>query len=469
MTLYLYKFLKKHTILLVGICCLLFIATALFYVGVGFSPSGDEPHYLIISQTLLKYRSLNVMLDYQHGDYLQFYPVRIDTHVTLNARKEVLPLHSIGGPVLWLLPFALLGRLGVVVFISLVTVLIILNIYKLLLVMGISERVAFLVSLAYAVASPLYLYAHLTFIEPLGTLACIYVARKIMQKEISATELILSSLLLGILPFVHIRFAFLEIPLFFALLYKLYHRYQLHTIKYYLYLLVPVAALFVLLEIYSYTVWGTLNPAANQIYGNSKPFEVSPFLGMVGILIDQEYGLLINFPVFLFLLPGLVLAMKRRFLGYNILVLLLSLPYIIAFTSFRHWSGGWCPPTRFILVLLPLYAFYLAYALEQISHRFARILFQLTLLYGFIYNLLSLLPPNNGFNAEDGRNDTLAAIQLFNHHLTGILPSVYTQNSVGLLVAWGCFFVLLSALLLVSRDGARDKWKDRVFLRGKRL
>jgi len=55
---------------------------------------GDEPHYLIISQTLLKYHSLDVMQDYRHRDYLQFYDKPLVPHVTHNAYGQLLPLHS---------------------------------------------------------------------------------------------------------------------------------------------------------------------------------------------------------------------------------------------------------------------------------------------------------------------------------------------------------------------------------------
>src|SRR6266566_1185743 len=132
---------KDRQLSLIVICGLLFGLTALIYVELGILPTGDEPHYLIISQTLLKYHSLNVMLDYIHRDYLQFYPMPIDPHVTYNEHRQLLPLHSIGAPLLWLLPFALLGRMGAVWFIALVTVLVILTLYKVLRLLEISEGV----------------------------------------------------------------------------------------------------------------------------------------------------------------------------------------------------------------------------------------------------------------------------------------------------------------------------------------
>jgi hypothetical protein len=454
-----YQYIKQiRAVPLLVICSLLFAITALLYVGFKANPSGDEPHFLIISQTLLKYHSLDVMLDYSNRDYLQFYPVRIDPHVTFNAQGEILPLHSIGGPILWLLPFAVLGRIGAVLFISLLSVLTIWNMYRLLLIMGLSKRTSFIVSLVYAVASPLYTYAHLTFIEPIGMLVCTYVVRKIFEEELSLPSLLLSSILLGILPWVHMRFALIEMPLFFALLYKIYFIYKLDRPRYYAYYLLPVTLLFLLFEIYSYTIWGTLNPAANQINGGSTPFEVSPWMGIWGIWIDQEHGLFVNFPIFVFLLPGIVMAAKKKYAAYHLLVLALSIPYIVAFTSFRHWSGGWCPPARFMLVLLPLYSLYIACALEQIPTWLSRILFTMAVAYGCFYNILSLLPPHNGFTAENGYNRTLhlLPVQVSGRPLTAYLPSVYT-GQMQVLIIWSCVFLVVAILLIASKHVKRKR------------
>ena len=447
----LYYYLKKHRLLTLALISgLLFFTTSLVYVEVGAYPSGDEPHYLVISQTLLKYHSLSVMLDYKNGDYRSFYPINLDPHITINVRGQVMPLHSIGGPILWLIPFFLLGRLGAVEFMSLVTVLIVLNIYKFLRSMDISEGTAFIVSLGYAVASPLYIYSYRTFIEPIGTLVCIYVLRQIFKPEISASSLAISSTLLGILPWVHSRFIILELPLFLVLLVRIYQKNGLRNLKDYLYFLLPLALLSIALEVYTYTAWGTLNPAANQINGNSKPFEVSPFSGMLGVFFDQKHGLLLCFPIGIFGLTGLILSLKKRYLPYNLLMLVLSVPYIIAFTSFRHWGGGWSPPARFVLVLLPLYSFYIAYALERLNNLFSRILLIATLCWGFLFNILVMLPPHNGFLQESGPNDIILPIHILNFRLTDYLPTVYQPNQTGLFVGWISLYVAITLLMLYS-------------------
>ena len=120
-------------------------------------------------------------------------------------------------------------------------------------------------------------------------------------------------------------------------------------------------------------------------------------------------------------------------------------------TSFKNWTGGWSPPARLIFVLLPLYSFYLAYALEQIKTLFSRLLIAATMLYGFTYNLLSLTPPLNSFNAPTGHNRTIIHLQLFTYRLTDLFPSMFLAHQTSLFVLWFIIVAGLSCLLLLSK------------------
>ncbi|MFL5693073.1 MAG: hypothetical protein ACJ795_14835, partial [Ktedonobacteraceae bacterium] len=300
---------------------------------------------------------------------------------------------------------------------------------------------------------PIYMYSHLTFIEPIGALLCVYVLRKVLQEEISTADILISSLLLGILPWIHIRFALFEIVLFSAFLYKLYASNKLKNLKYYVYFLLPVVALFVLFEIYNLKVWGTLNPTINEvndIHGNSKPFAALPFRAILGLLFDQEFGLLISFPVFIFLFMGIMLAMKKQFIRYNLLVLMLSLPYLLICTTFRIWSGGWSPTARFLFVLLPVSSFYMAYALEQLRSILSSIVFAIAMVFGCMYNLLALVPILNSFNDGSGRNRALMQLWLFHHRVTDFLPSMFLPGQNRLFALWISAYVVLAILMLYA-------------------
>src|SRR5256884_8636399 len=132
-------------------------------------------------------------------------------------------------------------------------------------------------------------------------------------------------------------------------------------------------------------MWGTLNPGAiemNHNHHKRSPFGAAPFNAMFSIFLDQQYGFLINFPIFILLFPGIFLAIKNHCTRYNLLMLILTIPYILLFTSINNWTGGWSPPARLFFVLLPLYLFYLAYLLEQINSLFACLVVVASILYG---------------------------------------------------------------------------------------
>jgi hypothetical protein len=451
---------KRHFLLLLLFCGFLYTATSIWYVEHGVLPEGDEPHYLILSQTMLKYHSLDVMQDYTHKDYLQFFPIILYPHVATTVRGEILSTHGIGGPLLWLLPFALLGRLGVVLFITLLSILTIANIYLFLKTMGISARYSFVVSLAYTLASPIYLYSHMTFIDMIATCICIYAMRKVVQQKRSVADLLISSLLLGLLVWLHARFLVIEGPLFVLLLWRIYQEHRWQHWQHYLYLCLPIGLLSLVFEIETYYFWRTLNPGSYQLGVGNQPFRVLPFLPTAGILFDQEFGLLLLFPLFLFLFIGIALTLKRKYLPLHLLFLFVSIPYLALILTLGAWFGGWAPPARYVLVLLPLGSWYIAYALEYLDSIGSRIVLMVSVLWGLGYNILSL---QRGFSGGHAYNMVLAHIPGYSQWLTYMLPSSFRPHQAGVFAAWFGGYIVIGAGLILSKrlstkqDEAQDE------------
>lgn len=428
-------------------------------------PTGDEPHYLVISQTLLLYHSLDVTLDYAHGDYKTFYPGPLGPlqHTSPNKWGKLLPLHSIGAPVLWLIPFAIAGKTGTLFFMSLASLLIVFNVYLLLIALGIKDKYAFLTSLGVAVASPIWVFSHRNFVEPVAALLCIYIARVLFQERLRAWDLLGSSAALGILPWIHIRFALFEVVLFCFLLARVYQVYQFKKIRMYIYALLPVISLFLLFETYNFFVWGSLNPAVNQANSSELPFDVSPWRGLPGLFLDQESGLLPNFPIFLFLFAGIILAIRKKYLRFNILVLLLALPYIVTIASFHNWSGAVSPPARFMTVLVPLFAFYLALALQQARNWISNGLFLLFMGVALLYEGVSLGIEGGWISWQQGQSQSgpLAVVgQALHLPLTQAVPTFFDRGrpifplpaQVVPFTGWLLFLVALTlATVLLAR------------------
>jgi hypothetical protein len=439
---------KAHILVLLLLSGLVFFSSA--YISDQLdSPTGDEPHYLVISQTLLLYHSLDGTLDYTHGDYKAFYPGPLGPfqHTSPNKWGKRLPLHSIGAPILWLIPFAIAGRLGTLLFMSLVSLFISLNVYLLLVSCGILRNYAFLTSLGIALASPIWVFSHHNFVEPIAALLCIYMIRVLFQEHLRALDVLGSSVALGVFPWIHMRFALFALVFCCFLLARVYQEDRCNKIKTYLYAFLPMFGLFLLFEAYNFFVWGSLNPMVNQANSGELPFDVAPWRGLLGLFLDQEYGLLTNFPIFLFLLGGITLALKKRFLRFNVLLLLLSVPYIVTIASFHNWDGAISPPARFLTVLVPPLAFYLALALQRARSWVMNGLFLLFMGVSCLYEGVSLSIPGGWMNWEEGHSRPLLRIEQALHlPLTQGVPSVFLPKQALPMAGW---FTLLGGLTLV--------------------
>jgi hypothetical protein len=299
-----------------------------------------------------------------------------------------------------------------------------------------------------ALASPIWIFSHHNFVEPIAALICVYVVQILFKARPRVWELLVASLTLGILPWLHIRFALFEVVLTCFLLFRVYQDYRLRKLRMYLPVLLPVIAMFLLFESYNVFVWGSLNPAVNQANSGELPFDVSPWRGLFGLFFDQEYGLLTNFPIFLFLPAGMILACRRELLRYNLLLLCLSVPYLITIASFHNWDGAISPPARFVMVLVPLGAFYLALALQTARSWLINGLFLLFMGIAVLYEVVSLNVPGGWINWQEGHSRPLLTIaQTLHLPLTRGIPSVFLPNQE--LPAVGCL-LFLSVLTLAT-------------------
>ncbi len=416
----------NHIRSLLVISTLLLLIAGTLYVAI-YNPTGDEPHYLILSESLVKYHSFDASQIYR--DLGVYNDVIKSHHIIKNVYGWWMPGHSPGGPILWLIPFFLLGRLGVIWFMAAIVVLIVYNLYKLLLALELRAQTAFAVSLCYTLASPFFIYAHLAFIEPIAALACVYTLRKCVEQDIRVPTILCASILLGIMPWLHIRFVPVMLVLAGFLLYRIYQRYGFRGWGPNIAYLLPLAMLFLALELYNWLVIGSWNPIALRLYANDRVFERWPFTALFGILFDQNFGLLICFPLCFLLFSGIYLAARRkRYRLYNIVVLCMTLPYLLSFTTFHLWFGGYSPPARFCMVLLPALALYMAYALDRLEESLRKRIITIAFWWGLIYNILSLLPPRNGFNDLWAHNMAMLFLHVGNFYLTDLWPAVYVPN-----------------------------------------
>jgi hypothetical protein len=392
-------------------------------------PAGDEPAYLVISQTLQKYHSVDVMKDYLNGDYRSFAPGHLDPHVVVAPNGRLESLHSLGGPLLWLIPFMFWGRLGALGFIAVVSLLIVGNLYYFLRERGIEVPYAFGVTLLLTIGSPIYIYASMAFIEPIGALLILYAMRVLLSPRLSTTRLATASIGLAYMPWVHPRFLLFTLTIGALLLYRIYRENGRSTLRPYLWLVIPTAISLGATEVYNLVWWGTLDPVSSMSSANAGPFQVSPITGGLGVLFDRQVGLITNFPIFVFLLPGLLLSMNRSRLRLQAVLLVVMLPYLLLICTFSAWWAGYSPSARYVMVVLPLMSFYLAAALQRLNSAVATCAAVVLAIAAYALALTSDIMPNDRFAAPGAHNVPMDHLsRLFRVHFVNYLPSAFQEH-----------------------------------------
>src|ERR1043165_5363122 len=132
-----FRLLRKLPIqLLLVIPVILYLTVAIYWHARDiYSLTGDEPHYLLIADSIVRDRDLRVENNYQIDTPVQrsiklklYEPELMPVHV-----RNQFSMHNIGLPLLIALPYALAGVLGVKIFMALLAGLWPLLLYKILL------------------------------------------------------------------------------------------------------------------------------------------------------------------------------------------------------------------------------------------------------------------------------------------------------------------------------------------------
>ena len=213
-------------------------------------------------------------------------------------------------------------------FMVVVSLLIVTNVYWLCRELKVGRWTAFAVGLAFGVGTPVLTYSSMTFVEPIGALVCVYVLRVLHQGRLRTRHLLLVSASLGVLPWVHSRFLLFPVVFLTFLLIRL-AREEGWRARRLLCATGPAALLFLGFEAYNLAVWHTLDVAPNQMNAGAVPFQNDPLPALAGIVLDQEVGFLVNFPIFLLVLPGVLFAASRRWAWLHVHVAAAVVPYTL--------------------------------------------------------------------------------------------------------------------------------------------
>jgi hypothetical protein len=435
---------RKALAALLAICAVPMVTSALVnrYTRV---PDGDEPHYLVINEALARHGSIHVRQVYDAWEFKAFHPGPLTAHLAAPPH-ETLPWHGIGGPLLWHLPYLLGGRTAVLLFMVAVSLLTVANVFWLVRGLGLERRYAVLTGVGIGLGSTVLTYTAKAFVEPLAALVVVYGFRVLTKATVGVRDLLLVSAALGVLPWVHSRFLPVELPLVLLLAWRI-HRERGSWLAF----LGPLGALTVGFVVYLRVVWQSWNPWVNQAGDEHLLFGANPAKSLVGVLLDQEHGVLVSFPIFAYVLPGAVLALAAGHRLVHLRLLLVIGPYCAVLLTSPGWWGGWAPPARLWAVVLPALAFPIGYALQRARNALVTAGAVVCVLVTVGLDTLSRFSPSNGFSADFGYLVPLRVLEQLTHwRLTGYLPAWQTRGDAPWpFLWWGLAAVAFGAAVVV--------------------
>jgi hypothetical protein len=350
-----------------GLACILFSLAA--WSASASIPGGDEPHYLVITQSLLYDHDLKIENNHARGDYRAYFPGSLPPDFRVRGQNgAVYSIHAPGVPALVLPAFALGGYRGVVMFLILLSGSACALAWWLAWRATGSMPAAWFGWAAVTLSAPFALESFTVYPDAPGAAAVLTgfwaLGRAEWERDAadgtpdadrsgltlgwrSWVPWLLHGAALAALPWMHTRFALLAAALGGLVLVRL-ARTPNPLVKVGAFLSVPAASALAWLGFFL-VVYGTPDPTAP--YGGISDSSLA-FLpdGFGGLMFDQGFGLLATAPVLAVALAGFV-RVRRLALEW----LMVAAPYALAVGTYAMWWAGWSGPARFLVpVVLPL-------------------------------------------------------------------------------------------------------------------
>jgi hypothetical protein len=430
------------------------------------TPTGDEPHFLIMSQSLLNDGDFDLRNNYLNRDYLEFHPGISDPHVIVEG-QHWYPIHSPGLPVLAAPGFAVGGRAGVVVMLALLTVAGLRLVWSLMTRAGFAPRAKVGAVLAVAFTLPLASMAGQVFSEVPAFFFTALALRAILAPTLAGWDLAALAISVAVLPWLHPKFIVLAGGLLAAAVVAHRRREAIPSLAAVTGLLVASVLGVALLTYVWFHSWIpgrqiSLGGHSSWVELLTKNFHLT--VGYAGVLFDQQSGLLFASPVFILAIAGILLLWRRREHSLALICVLIAAAVYLPAASWSIWYGGFASPARLLTPLLPVLAVGIASALDGWETRARRIFYVLMVpsaLYAF---MLVTLPdftrygdPATDHNYFIARFERLTQLDLtplfptFRHVSSTTWPTTAVYLAACLAI---CIFVIAPQSRLAIRRGS---------------
>ncbi len=385
--------IKQYLIIL-----FLFYLFTTTYITIIYPPTGDEPHYLLITKSIIYDRDFNLENNYTNEKfYKDFYPAFLEyenIHNTPDKKgKGIYSIHSPGLPFLISIPYFLGKRLGVQIFMNFLTSLFAIVFFLYVIKMGISKKIAFFVSFWLSLSVPFLINSSLVLTEIPSALIITYSLFVFTKFQYEKNKILFFSGV-SFLPFIHPKLVFFSI-IFYIFYYYLLAKQKKFSLKKEIFNNLIIFVMLVLFFLYYYSIYGNLAFfSISSIYKSESfyfIFDIKHFIKtFFATLFDRDYGLFIYNPFFIIFIWGIILVIIRKE-KEKLLPLFFILPYYILFLFWKDW-GGSMTPARQLIPVLPVFAFYVAYFLEK-TEFIKTIFFKILITFSFFITYILMIVP----------------------------------------------------------------------------
>jgi hypothetical protein len=321
----------------------------------GQLPGGDEPHYLVIAQSLLRDRDLQIENNHRQGDYNEYVDGELKPDFLRRGRNgQIYSIHAPGLPAVIAPAYAAAGYPGVVAFLAIVAGAAAGLLWRAGYLLTGSASAAWFGWASGALAAPCFFLAFQVYPDGPAAALVLFACLPLLGPALPTKSAgwLLRGAALAFLPWLHTRYAVLSFTVVCCLVFRVARAPARRRILQSL-LSIPVASALAWFA-YFRVLYGTFSPAAP--YGHYTQTSFGNILtGLPGLLLDQQFGALPNAPVYAFGILGLLtLARRRPRLALELTFIVLS--YLMAAASYHMWWAGHSTPARFAVPVLLLLA-----------------------------------------------------------------------------------------------------------------
>ena len=441
-------------------------------------PRGDEPDYLIITQSLLLDRDLQIENNHTRADYAIYHRAPLPpSYLARGTNGAIYSVHAPGLPALLAPAFAVAGYRGAVATLILIAMAGAWLAWRTAWCVTSDAVASWVGTLATVGSAPYFLHGAAIFPDaPASVLALGAVAVLVGRTrppsrskragptvvgQLTSTHgehtplwpICAASIALGLLPWLHTRYAILSVGFGAAIGLQLAMRRDWRALTSFL----TPAALFALSWFaFFYLVYGTPNPSSP--YGAYTQMALAHLLpGLPGLLFDQQFGLIASAPIlavaFLALRPS-VRETSPDTWWTAALVATLALLYTCVVGAYRMWWGGLSAPARFLVPLILPFTPFIALAWQSLRTRASRHMVVALLVASLALTTLLVCVDHGvlAYNLRDGRARWALWVSAL-VDLSGALPAAHRDAPpvvmrdaaiwlLGLVAAWASWRAL---------------------------